>query len=72
MLLLLIFFISPQKNQMSEYAELDILKGLVLQNMQTMLTSPMMFEGVYSEMKVKNAHQKLFELTNQAYDIKQG
>jgi len=64
--------IISEKNQMSEYAELDILKGLVLQNMQTMLASPMMFEGVYSEMKVKNTHQKLFELTDQAYDIKQG
>ena len=57
---------------MSEYAELDILKAVVLQNMQTMLTNPMMFDGVYNEMKIKNAHQKLFELTDQAYDIKQG
>ena len=57
---------------MSEFAELDILKAVVLQHLQTMLTTPMMFESVYQEMKVKNAHEKLFELTNKAYDIKPG
>ena len=57
---------------MSECAELDMLKAVVLKNMHLMLTSPCLFDGVYEEMKAMSAHCKLFQLTNDAYDINVG
>ena len=61
-----------QKSKTPECAELDILKGVVLQNMHLMLTQPNLFDGVYEEIKLMNTHRKLFQLTNDAYEINKG
>ena len=57
---------------MSDLGELDILKTVILQNLYNMLANTDVknkFEEVYKEMQIKCAHEELFELIKEAYDI---